>query len=112
MLKTNLALRELGIEEVLALRGHEPRRAAVRASELRAFDPHLAEVAQLVGALLASAGRKAPAAGLFDLAAQLSGPDTEEGRASLARAHALREGPTSGGAGSAPAAPAQSSPAR
>jgi hypothetical protein len=112
LLRTHLALRELGIEEILALQGRAPQRAAVRASQVRAFDPHLAEVAQLLGGLLAVEGREPAAAGLFEVAAQLWGPDTEKGRASLAQARALREKLEARGGGSPPAAPPQSSPAR
>jgi hypothetical protein len=109
LLRANLALRELGIDEILALRGHQPQRAAARASQVRAFDPHLAEVAQLVAGLLAAGGRADEAAGLFELAAKLWGSDTEKGRESLALARSVRE---SRGAAAPPAAPPQSSPAR
>jgi hypothetical protein len=90
LLRTQLTLRELGIEEVLLERELAPGRAARRAHGLRAFDPHLAEAAQLVAALLAVDGREA-AAGLFEVAAELWGPDTEKGRINLARARAVRE---------------------
>ena len=91
-LRTNLALRELGIEEVLALRDVSPRHAVARANALRGFDPHLAEVAGLVAALLVADGRPAAAAGLYEMAAELWGADTEMGRKSLARAESLRAG--------------------
>ena len=100
-LRTNLALRELGIEEVLTLREVSPPRAAARASELRAFDPHLAEVAGLVAALLVVDGREASAVGLYEVAAALWGADTEKGQESLARAQSLRSSPGA----RAPAAP-------
>jgi hypothetical protein len=90
LLRTNLALRELGIEEVLALREISPPHAVARANALRSFDPHLAEVAALVAALLVSDGRQAPAVGLYEVAAALWGPDTDKGRESLARAEVLR----------------------
>ena len=89
-LRANLALRELGIEEVLSLRQLAPARAAARAGQLRELDPHLAEVAELVAALLLSDGREAPAVGLYEVAAELRGPDTEKGRESLGRARDLR----------------------
>jgi hypothetical protein len=89
-LRANLALRELGIEEVLTLRQLAPARAAAREGQLRALDPHLAEVAELVAALLLVDGRGAPAVGLYEVAAELRGPDTEKGRQSLGRARDLR----------------------
>jgi hypothetical protein len=89
-LRANLALRELGIEEVLSLREVAPARAAARAGRLRELDPHLGEVAELVAALLVIDGREAPAVGLYEVAAELRGPDTEKGRESLARARDLR----------------------
>jgi len=101
LLRTNLALRELGIEEVLTLREVSPPRAAARASDLRAFDPHLAEVASLLAALLVVDGREASAVGLYEVAAALWGADTEKGRESLARAQRLRSAPGA----RAPAAP-------
>ena len=111
-LRANLALRELGIEEILALRQLAPARAAARAGQLREFDPHLAEVAELVARLLVSDGREAPAAGLFEVAAELWGSDTEKGRKSLARAQHLRARLEAGGEAAPPAAPLQGSPAR
>ena len=89
-LRANLALRELGIEEILAERQFAPARAAARAGRLRELDPHLAEVAALVATLLVVDGRRAPAVGLFEVAAELWGADTQKGRKSLARAQALR----------------------
>ena len=89
-LRANLALRELGIEEVLSLRQLAPARAAAREGQLRALDPHLAEVAELVAALLLIDDREAPAVGLYEVAAELRGTDTEKGRKSLERAQELR----------------------
>jgi hypothetical protein len=89
-LRANLALRTLGIEEILSLRELAPARAAARAGQLRELDPHLADVAELVAALLRSDGREAPAVGLYEVAAELRGPDTEKGRESLTRARELR----------------------
>jgi hypothetical protein len=100
-LRANLALRELGIEEILSLRQMAPARAAARAGQLREFDPHLAEVAELVATLLVVDGRPATAASLFEVAAELWGADTERKRESLARAQQLRAGPEA----QAPAAP-------
>jgi len=91
VLRTHLALRELGIDEVLTLREVSPRRAVARANQLRGFDPHLAEVANLVAALLVADGRPGAAVGLYEVAAELWGADTEMGRKSLARAQGLRE---------------------
>jgi len=111
-LRANLALRELGIEEILALRQLAPARAAARAGRLRELDPHLAEVAELVAKLLVSDGRGAPAVGLFQVAAELWGTDTEKGRESLARARELRAELEARDDASPPAAPLQDSPAR
>ena len=91
-LRANLALRELGIEEILSLRQVAPARASARAGRMREFDPHLAEVAELVATLLVIDGRTAPAAGLFEVAAELWGSNTEKKRESLARARVLRAG--------------------
>ena len=110
-LRANLALRALGIEEVLAVRQLAPSRAAARAGRLRELDPHLAEVAVLVAALLVTDGRAASAVGLLEVAAELWGTDTGKGRDSLARAHALRAELASRGS-APPAAPVQDSPAR
>ena len=100
-LRTNLALRELGIEQVLSLRNVSPPHAVARASELRAFDPHLAEVAGLLAALMVADGRQASAVGLYEVAAALWGTDTEKRQESLARAQELRATPGA----HAPAAP-------
>jgi tetratricopeptide (TPR) repeat protein len=89
-LRANLALRELGIEEVLSLRQLAPARASAREGQLRALDPHLAELAELLAALLLIDGAEAPAVGLYEVAAELRGPDTEKGRESLGRARELR----------------------
>ncbi len=90
VLRTNLALRELGIEQVLSLREISPPHAQARASALREFDPQLAEVAGLVAALLVADGREASAVGLYEVAAALWGADTKNGQKSLARAQSLR----------------------
>jgi hypothetical protein len=111
-LRANLALRALGIEEILSLQQVAPRRAAARAGQLRELDPHLAEVAELVAALLLSDGREAPAVGLYEVAAELRGSDTEKGRESLARARALRAEQGARGEAAPAAAPDQISPAR
>jgi hypothetical protein len=111
-LRANLALRELGIEEILTLRQVAPARAAARAGRLREFDPHLAEVAELVATLLVIDGRAAPAVGLFEVAAELWGTGTEKGRDSLARAQALRAERDPRDEAAPPAAPPQDSPAR
>jgi tetratricopeptide (TPR) repeat protein len=111
LLRTNLKLRELGIEEILSLRMHSRAQAAARASQVRDFDPHLAEVAQLLGVLLVNDGRNASAVGLFEVAAALWGPNTEKGKENLARAETLRAA-LEAGAPSPPAAAPQTSPAR
>jgi tetratricopeptide (TPR) repeat protein len=111
-LRANLALRELGIEEILSLRQVAPARAAAQAGQLREFDPHLAEVAELVAKLLVIDGRAASAVGLLEVAAELWGTDTEKGRDSLARAQRLRAALESRGDAAPPAAPLQDSPAR
>jgi hypothetical protein len=111
-LRANLALRELGIEEILTLRENAPARAAARAGRIRDLDPHLAEVAALVASLLVIDGRAASAVGLLEVAAELWGTDTERGRDSLARAASLRAGLETRGGAAPPAAPPQDSPAR
>jgi len=112
LLRANLALRELGIDEILSLRGVAPARASARAGRMREFDPHLAEVAELVAKLLVIDGRAASAAGLLEVAAELWGTDTEKGRESLAHAQTLRAAFESRGDAASPAAPPQDSPAR
>jgi hypothetical protein len=89
-LRANLGLRELGLEQVQRDRTVAPARAAARASRLREFDPHLAETASLLAALLAADGRLDSAAELFEVAAELWGSDTRNGRRSQARAKDLR----------------------
>jgi hypothetical protein len=89
-LRANLGLRELGLEEVQRDRRVAPARAAARASRLREFDPHLAELASLLAALLVADGRLDSAVGFFEVAAELWGSDTQKGRTSLARASDLR----------------------
>jgi hypothetical protein len=112
LLRANLALRELGIEEILAERQIAPVRAAARAGSLREFDPHLAEVAELVAKLLVIDGRAAAAVGLLEVAGELWGSDTGRGRDSHARAQALRAELESRGDAAPPAAAPQDSPAR
>lgn len=111
-LRANLALRALGIEEILALRQLAPARAAARAGRLRELDPHLAEVAELVAGLLIIDGRAASAVGLLEVAAELWGTDSGRGRDSLARAQALRAELEQRGDAAPAAAPLQDSPAR
>ena len=75
---------------MLTLRDVSPPHAVARASELRAFDPHLAEVAGLLAALLVADGREASAVGLYEVAAALWGADTEKGQRASPERESLR----------------------
>lgn len=90
VLRVNLALRRLGLEEALR-EGRESRFAgAARADQALALDDHLADVSRFVGVLLARRERYAQASQLFEVAARLYGPRTPRGVDARRQAERLR----------------------
>ena len=89
ILRTNLALRRLGLAEAVE-QGQESRYlGAHRAQQAVRMDPHLGDVASFVAELLLRETRPAGAAFLLRTAAELYGPRSQAGRRALARAQAV-----------------------
>jgi tetratricopeptide (TPR) repeat protein len=89
-LRGNLLLRQRGLADALEERSRSRPLAARAARSSQQLDPHLADVSLHVALFLRAGGRRAEAVALLELAAQLYGPDTRRGKATLARAEALR----------------------
>jgi tetratricopeptide (TPR) repeat protein len=91
VLAANLTFRQLGIDEIVKRGRHLRGAGAVRVHELKRQDPHLADVARIVAALMLSDGRRVEALSLFETAAQLYGRDTRRGAAAARHAEELRQ---------------------
>jgi hypothetical protein len=88
VIRANLALRRMGIQEVLG-DVSTPRARAQRLRKATTLDPHLGDVCSFTARLLWRAQRGTEAVRLFDTASALYGPRSAEGRAARAQADAL-----------------------
>jgi len=91
VLGTNLAFRQLAIDEIT--RPGQPSRGASadRVHERERQDPELADVMRIVAALMLSDGRRTEAVSLFETAAHLYGRETQRGAAASRHAEELRQ---------------------
>jgi len=88
-LRLNLQFRRLGVLEALEAKESSRFLAARKARKAFALDPDLASVARFVAQLLAEQARFASAARFMEVASNLYGPRSAEGREARARAEAL-----------------------
>lgn len=90
-LNANLEFRRLGIHEALDASQDSRFDRRRRVDKVTKLDSNLADVCEFVHVLMYRLGRLVQAQYLLELAADLYGPDTPEGRDADARAKALRQ---------------------
>jgi len=88
-LRANLALRRAGLSAALELATTSRLEARRLAAGVRELDPHLADVARFVSALLWRGERRASAAFLLETASRLYGPATPRGKKAAAEAERI-----------------------
>jgi hypothetical protein len=91
-LSANLEFRRLGLAEAIRTSELSRLQASRRWNEARQLDPHLGDVASFLAELSLFDGRRAEAAALLEVAAELHGASVR-GRAARERADALRINP-------------------
>jgi tetratricopeptide (TPR) repeat protein len=89
-LSTNLAYRESGLAELLGDATAIGPGASFRMQQVTRLDAHLGDVSRFVSRLYWASGRRVESVAMLELASQLYGRQTPEGRAAFARAEGLR----------------------
>jgi tetratricopeptide (TPR) repeat protein len=89
-LRTNLAYRELGLAELLGDATAIGPGAHWRVQQVTRLDAHLGDVSRIVSRLYWASGRRVESVAMLELASQLYGRQTPEGRTAFARAEGLR----------------------
>ena len=89
-LLTNLAYRNLGLADLLGDATAIGPGAAWRMQQVTQLDAHLGDVSRFVSRLFWASGRRVESVAMLELASELYGRPTPEGRAAWARAQGLR----------------------
>jgi hypothetical protein len=89
-LRTNLAYREIGLSDLLGDATAIGPGANWRMQQVTRLDAHMGDVSRFVSRLYWAAGRRVESVAMLELASQLYGRQTPEGRAAFARAEGLR----------------------
>ena len=89
-LQVNLAFRETGLSDLLGDASQIGPGAQAEVRRITQIDTHLGDVSRFVSRVYWASGRRVEAVAMLELAAQLFGTKSPEGRATLARARVLR----------------------